>query len=210
MGTNRLELTPPLLILTMGYPGSGKSFFARQFSEQYKLACLSEDRLRYELFEKPLFNRDEQDIISRVYEYGLEQLMSTGVSVVCDGSFSNAKERKRLGEFAHKNGYKTLLVWLQTDINTSYTRASRRDRRNIDSKYAFALERNIFERLAGAVEKPAEKEQSVVISGKHAFRGQSLTVLRKITELYAANISSIPRAQPSATPQRQNSRQLIQ
>jgi len=190
----------------MGYPGAGKTFFTRQFAESYKLPCISEDRIRFELFENPHFNDDEYDIISRIRDYNLEQLMKTGSTVVCDGNLANTKQRRRLYALAKLYGYRTLAVWLQTDMQTSQTRSSKRDRRNTDDKYSFAVDKATFQRIASALERPSDKEVSVVISGKHAFKGQSLTVLRKITEVYASQMSqSSPDISPSG-----GRRQLIQ
>lgn len=200
-----LQLTPPLLIITMGYPGSGKSYFARQFAETYGLARISEDRIRYELFEKPLFNNDEADIISRVGGYMLEQLMQTENTILYEGSFLSRKERKAAEELAKKNGYRLLVVWLQTDIETSAQRAATRDRRNPDSKHAFELDRHTFNNIKDRLERPGEKEIFVVVSGKHAHKSQSLTVLRKIAAIYSDSISkgefgSQSSAAPAARP----------
>ena len=184
-----LQLTPPLLIVTMGFPGSGKTFFARQFAELHELSRLSEDVLRFELFEQPLFNQDEADIIERILHYSLSELMKTERTIICEGGFLKTNERKHLYELAARKGYRTLVVWLQTDLETSATRAKSRDRRNIDSKFSFPIDRHTFVDIKNTLERPSEKEQVVVISGKHAFKGQCLTVLRKIASMYSESIS---------------------
>lgn len=184
-----LQLSPPLLIITMGYPGSGKSFFARQFAELYNLPRVSEDRIRFELFEKPFFNDDEADIIHRISTYMLEQLMQTERTIVCEGSFLTIKERKIMENLAVKNGYRLLVVWLQTDLETSAQRAATRDRRNPDSKYAFEVERSTFNSIKDTLQRPTEKETFVVVSGKHAYKSQCLTVLRKIAGIYSDSVS---------------------
>ncbi len=173
----------------MGYPGSGKTFFGRQFADLHNLPRVSEDRIRYELFEQPLYNKDETDIIDRVMSYMLEQLMQTQRTILCEGGFLNAKKRVELEKVAIKAGYRTLVVWLQTDIETSAARAASRDRRNPDSKFAFELDRNTFDRVRGELQKPGEREVAVVVSGKHAFKSQSLTVLRKIAAIYSDGIT---------------------
>ncbi len=183
-----LQLTPPLLIITMGYPGAGKTYFARQFAEMYDLPRLSEEVFRFELFERPLFNDDEDEIIERIVHYSLAQLMKTKQTLVCEGAFLTLAKRKRVYELAAQNGYRTLTVWLQTDLETSAKRAITRDRRSIDNRFAFAIDKNTFAHLAGKLERPVEKEQSIVISGKHTFRGQCLTVLRKITSIYSESL----------------------
>lgn len=173
----------------MGLPGSGKSFFARQFADLYSLPRISEDRIRFELFEKPQFNADEADIINRMSFYMLEQTMKTERTVVCEGSFLTLAERKAATELARINGYRTLTVWLQTDLETSAQRAATRDRRNPDSKFAFEVDRSTFSRIKDTLERPSEKEPVVVVSGKHAFKSQCLTVLRKIAGIYSDSVS---------------------
>ncbi len=184
-----LQLTPPLLLVTMGYPGSGKTFFARQFSDLHTIARISEDNLRFELFENPLFNEDEADILKRIMHYSLDQLMRTGKTIMCEGTFLQTAQRKEIYELAAKNGYRTLVVWLQTDLETAATRAKNRDRRNLDSKYSFSVDAQTFQEIRSQLERPSEKEQFVVISGKHAFKGQCLTVLRKIASMYTESLS---------------------
>lgn len=185
----QLQLTPPLLIVTMGLPGAGKTFFARQFAEIHNLPRISEDVIRFELFEKPQFNDDEADILERMMHYSLEQLMQTGSTIVCEGSFLKTAERRRLYEIATKNNYRSLVVWLQTDLQTSLLRAEKRDRRNPDSKFSFEIDESTFDRIRSTLERPSEKESFVVVSGKHAFKGQCLSVLRKIASIYSESIT---------------------
>jgi predicted kinase len=192
----------------MGYPGAGKTNFTRQFSEQYELPCVSEDRIRFELFENPQFTADEQDIIDRIVSYNAEQIMKSRVPLVCDGNYSTQSSRASLQNLAKNNGYRTLTVWVQTDQITAAQRAQNRDRRNPDNKFAFAINAATFKQLSVQLQRPHEKEQFVVISGKHAFKGQSLTVLRKITEMYAQAASKNLETQTPTSQSR--GRQLIQ
>lgn len=197
-----LQLSPPLLLIVMGYPGAGKSFFARQFSNLYKLPYISEDRLRYESFSAPSFNREEDQAITRMTAYMLEELLTTGRSVVCDGAFLQLKERKFLMDYARKNGYRTLTVWLQTDLATSLQRATNRDKRSPDSKYAFEMDKFTFSQQKERLQRPEEREESVVISGKHAFRSQNLTVLRKIAAIYSESLATPSPIRPLVRPNR--------
>lgn len=203
-----LQLTPPLLIIVMGYPGSGKTFFSRQFSDEYKLPIISEDRIRYELFEKPAFSKEEDEIIVRMQLAQLEEIMKTGSSLIFEGSSASYKERRTVTSIAHKAGYRCLVVWLQTDIATSSQRAAHRDKRNLDSKYSFNIDIATFERLKDSLDRPNEREESVVISGKHAYKSQSLTVLRKITSLYSEALIKNARSAPSSPQQRQTPRMV--
>lgn len=210
----QLELTPPLLILTMGYPGAGKTFFARQFAEEYSLPRISEERIRSELFEQPAFNAEEANIINRITQHMLEETMKSQHAIICDGTFATLKSRQAVYELARKNGYRTLTVWIQTDANTAAQRASHRDKRNPDNKYSFALDNSTFNQIKSRLQRPTEKEVAVVVSGKHAFKSQYMTVLRKITALYSEELPRrtstplVPRT-PQARPIREV-RRIIQ
>jgi predicted kinase len=48
--------TKPFLILLYGFPGSGKTYFARQLTEHVQAAHVHGDRIRGELFDKPRYN----------------------------------------------------------------------------------------------------------------------------------------------------------
>lgn len=180
----QLQLNPPLLIITMGYPGAGKTYFARQFADQYNLPKVSEDRIRYELFEEPTFNDDEAQIIERVAYISLEELLITKQAVIYDGSCLRFEQRKALYELAADHNYQTLTIWLQTDLATSTHRAQNVDRRNQDRKYSFKMQPATFDAIKTQLERPQEKENALIISGKHAFKSQCLTALRKIALMY--------------------------
>lgn len=196
----------------MGCPGAGKTFFSRQFAEQYGLPRISEDVLRFELFEMPTYNSDEADIIKRVLRYMLVELTKSGRSLICDGLFLLKSDRLDIIKLAKSQGYRTLTVWIQTDAQTSAVRSASRDRRNPDDKYSFNIDQASFTRIKNNLQRPDDKEQSIVISGKHAFKSQSLSVLRRITGMYAEQIvASIPAIESQNRQSNKNrANQLIQ
>jgi predicted kinase len=50
----------PFLILFYGYPGAGKTYFSRQFTETIQAAHMQADRIRGELFETPQYDKQEK------------------------------------------------------------------------------------------------------------------------------------------------------
>ena len=48
MTAQKLTLNHPTLILLYGYPGSGKSFFARQLCEDLQAAHVQGERIRFD------------------------------------------------------------------------------------------------------------------------------------------------------------------
>src|SRR3990167_6521292 len=68
-----------VLFIPYGYPGSGRTHFANLFSDSVNAAHLSDDRLRQELFDKPTFDKQEDD------EMGLISADSASSQVIKPG-----------------------------------------------------------------------------------------------------------------------------
>jgi len=174
--------TKPLLILLYGFPGSGKTFFARQLCEQIVAAHVQADRIRAELFEKPSYTKDENHIVTSIMNYMVSEFLSAGVSVVYDMNVLRTGQRRALRNMATKAGAETVLAWLQIDAESAYARARKRDRRKADDHFAQVLDRPIFDQLAGGMQNPDLTERYVVISGKHVFGTQKSAMLRHLQE----------------------------
>jgi predicted kinase len=61
--------TKPFLLLFYGYPGAGKTYFARQFCTNVQAAHLQADRIRGELFENPRYDQQENDVVRQLMDY---------------------------------------------------------------------------------------------------------------------------------------------
>jgi hypothetical protein len=71
-----------------------------------------------------------------------------------------------------------------------------RDRRRADDKNSLNLSEDEFSSMLSSFEKPvATKENSIVVSGKHDFKSQSVMVLRKIANIYMKE-AQIPNTNP--------------
>ncbi len=175
-----LNLARPQMLMIVGNPGAGKSFFARQFSETFDAPVVSLDRIRFELFANPTFSNDENDLVNRIAAYFIEELLKTKRSFLIDGGCNARADRARLVQLAKKSNYDAQIVWVQTDPATSRTRALKRNpEKRVDDKYSPSLSEQTFEALARRFTEPT-RENHVVISGKHTYSTQAKMVLRKM------------------------------
>jgi len=180
---NKAMIVKPTVFMTYGYPGSGKTYFARQFAEDSMLAYVSSDLLRFEFIENPTYEKQEKDTIDHLSIFMLENFLRAGVSVVYNCDNSRLSTRKMINEMAKRFKAETLVVWPQIDIESSFDRVNNRDARRTDDKYAEPLDRTTFEDRVNKMQNPTDRENFVVISGKHSFKGQKQAVYKKLLEM---------------------------
>lgn len=183
----KLTPTKPLLILLYGFPGAGKTAFARQLCENLVAAHIQGDRIRAELFENPTYGKDENHIVSSLMTYMAGEFLNSGVSVIFDTNAMRVAQRRALRNLAVKTHAESILVWLQIDEESAFTRVAKRDRRKADDRYAQSLDRTSFEHLNAGMQNPSTTEHYLVISGKHVFSTQKSAILRRLQELKLIN-----------------------
>lgn len=197
MESSGLSAAQPLLVLVVGIPGSGKSFFARQFSESYKFFYIDSGRYESELESLQLSHEEISTVAKKLVNSTYEQALKSFRHIVLEGPFGSEKERDEVLSKAKKAGFGTLVVWVQTDDQTAGYRALNRDRRRADDKYSLQLSEEEFGAAKKSFQKPNPKRETlVVVSGKHDFKSQGVIVLKKIASLYVKGIG-----QPTASPQ---------
>jgi predicted kinase len=173
----------PILVLLYGFPGSGKTYFSRQFCEEVQAAHLEEDRIRYELFEKPRFTKQENFALSRIMEYMTSEFLTAGVSVVYDMNAMRLSQRRMLRELARKRKIEVLFIWFQLDADTAFLRNFKRDRRKLDDRFAAGYNVDQFKELASHMQQPDLTEDFLVVSGKHSYPSQRSSVIKKLADL---------------------------
>lgn len=188
---SKLQPNQPVLILLYGFPGSGKTYFSRQFAEAFEAAHLEQDRIRHELFEQPRYTKQENFALNRIMEYMTGEFLSAGISVIFDMNALRISQRRTLRELARKHKAATTVVWFQIDADTSFIRNAKRDRRKHDDHYAVGYDVEAFKQLAGYMQHPEPTEDFVVVSGKHSFAGQLSSVLKKLSDMKVIKTSAV-------------------
>lgn len=179
----RIGTIKPVLILCYGFPGSGKTYFSRQFTEAVQVAHLEQDRIRHELFQHPKYSKQENSALNRIIAYMANEFLTAGISVVIDMNAMRLSQRKALREMARQNKASTLVIWFQVDPDTAYMRNHSRDRRKSDDHYAVGYDADAFRQIAEYMQNPEPTEDFVVVSGKHSFPGQLSTIVKKLSDM---------------------------
>ncbi len=178
-----MVLIKPTLIMLYGFPGAGKTHFARQLSEYIGAAHIHSDRIRSELFDNPQYDKRENEIISHLMNYMTEEFLNAGISVIYDANATRAGQRRVMRDFARRAKAQPVLIWLQIDPESTLQRILKRDRRKADDKYAVPYTRDSFQQYANTMQNPRNTEDYIVISGKHTFNTQRNAVVKRLYEM---------------------------
>lgn len=185
--SSKLVLNKPTLILLYGFPGAGKTYLARNLCADLSAAHVQGDRIRFELFEEPRYDKQENEIVNHLMEYMTEEFLSAGISVIYDVNASRISQRRQLRDLARKMKAETVLIWLQIDTESAFVRGSKRDRRKADDKYSASLDKTTFEYQASQMQNPTTTEDYMVISGKHTYSTQRGSVIKRLYDLGLIN-----------------------
>lgn len=193
-----LSLHKPHLLVVVGIPGSGKTFFASQFAETFNAPFICYDQIQ-SIGEQPLSAADTASLAGMLFR----ELVKTKQTILIEGPGASRVERASLAKEARTHGYEPLFVWVQTEPTTANTRAVQgvRGGNNIlMSQDDFDSGLRHFTALS-AVEKP------VVISGKHTYASQAKIVLKRLVE---PEVKARPSAVSTPSPRSANGRITVQ
>ncbi len=182
-------LTPasPHVIIMVGIPGAGKSTFAERFAETFQAPIVSQSRLQREYGVTDEYAEKLRDAI-------IDEFMKTNRTFLIDGGTEKRLNRMEMIRKFKKEGYKPLLVWVQTDTQESRWRASK------PHPKGSSMDDHAFDATIKLFEAPNAKEHPIVISGKHTYTSQLKIVLRQLASGNHHPSSTTQTPRPQARP----------
>lgn len=164
-----LSLSKPHLLVMIGIPGSGKSFFAEKFSETFSAPYLNSGVLEE-------ISHGDRTISSLVAAYVLKELFKTNQTILVDHLGDTRSGRVEIKKLAKEAGYNTKFIWVQTDAATAKSRSLRASKST-----GKIMNSNDYDELAAKFKAPTQTESDiVVISGKHTYATQARVVLKQL------------------------------
>ncbi len=167
----------PILFATLGYPGSGKTFFSRRFSRDFGLFHLNSDWLRSEIFPKPGYTAAENAAVFRIMDFIAEELLQRGMSVIYDANSTKRIYRKRLQQTAKKRKADYLLLWFKTPVETALKRIKKRGmlKSGPMKRYHKAIDDSVLFQIKNEEEGP--RNESHIILKPESYQKQKETVV---------------------------------
>ncbi|WP_375583392.1 AAA family ATPase [Cyclobacterium xiamenense] len=100
-----------MVVLVMGLPGSGKSFFARRLAKEVRMVYLSSDAMRIEMNLRGKYAPADRQRVYAALEKSVELALSRGDAVVVDATFQHRANRLAFARISEK--YQQLLACIQ-------------------------------------------------------------------------------------------------
>lgn len=168
-----LHLSKPHLLVVVGIPGAGKSFFAEKFADTFKVPYIHYQAIQTTA-ETPLGEQETAELAGLMYQ----ELVKTDQTIILEGPGTSRTERDALARLARQAHYEPLFIWVQTEPATAEKRAVQGIRGSSNLKITKDQFDNEIKRFT-----PLHKtEKSVVISGKHTYASQAKIVLKRLIE----------------------------
>ncbi|MDB5167658.1 MAG: hypothetical protein JWN26_803 [Candidatus Saccharibacteria bacterium] len=175
-----LSLATPHLIIMVGIPGSGKSFFAEHFATTFNAPFVSHEKISTELAND---NSVDPAIVVRISNFLLKELLKSRQTIVYEGMTDTRTARQVLTKIARDKGYEPLLVWVQTESLAAKQRATKSQRERLH------LTDEQFDTILHRFTPPSTLEKPIVISGKHTYASQLRIVLK---HLAVGRVETVP------------------
>ena len=185
-----LSLNKPHVIVMVGVPGSGKSFFAEKFAETFHAPYLSRDKVASLV--------PDGIVADKLILMNLAEFMKTKHSIIVEGPTLTRAERTEINKLARKSGYEVLLVWVQTHPDTAKMRSLKA---NKSATIQSVRTPDEYDQQAKRFNPPSAQEKPVVISGMHTYATQVRAVLKKLShDRTETTIQARPPVRETPTP----------
>jgi hypothetical protein len=164
----------PLLITTLGYPGSGKTYFSERLAKEFNLFHINSDKIRVEMFDNPNFSPEEHHAVFHFIEWLTQELLKKGVSVIVDANLNKQVRRDKFAQMAYKTKVDYILLYLKTPTHIAEDRIiKRRDIKNIEKKkYYRTIDLSVLHNIRKEIEYPTSKEHFLEIDGLKPYSKQ--------------------------------------
>jgi len=174
-------MSKQLLLLMLGFPGSGKSYFAERLAREMSALHLNSDAMRLAIFG----SRDETDRIYHsdyrpvlnTYTFGAmnyvaQSVLKAGSSVVYDANNNTRQERLEIIKSLNNSNVQVIVVWVQTSVDVAVRRSVKR-RESTTQRQLSAEDASVYiEKIASQIEEPGDEEKVIKIDGVIGFEGQ--------------------------------------
>jgi predicted kinase len=181
-------MVKPLLIVFLGFPGSGKTYFATRLAKKISAVTLNSDALRLSMFGsleriEEIRRTDNARLYVDVFgamNYAAGQALQAGHSVVYDAQQTKRENRLGIEKIAKDTGAIPVLVWIKTSPEVAARRGQERETRADSHQYTTEKMTYLVNRFEKVTDLPETEENVIEISGELPFEEQLAIFEQKV------------------------------
>lgn len=173
--------------MSLGHPGSGKTYFTTRLSEKLNITRLNADALRMYMFGSHdaarEFNKQTGllgKVIFEAIDYATVQTLKSGHSVIYDIQQNERTIRNKTSKLGTDNGAVPIIIWVKTPVDVALQRGQDRDHTPDQQKHDYETMKASIERHMGLIEQPGEDEDVILIDGTIPFEEQYLSFQKQL------------------------------
>jgi ribonuclease HI len=173
------------LFMMLGYPGSGKSHFAKRLAHQLGAVRINSDAMRSSVFDEPSehYNAAGFRIVFGALDYAAHEILSVGHTVIYDANCNRRSERAKNVAIANEHNADVYVIWVQTPPEEAAHRAANRELGADQVQITQAR----FNEIKEILEEPTDDEKVIKIDGTVSFEEQ----LKQFTNQFMAGIKQV-------------------
>lgn len=173
-------MNKPLLVVFLGFPGSGKTYFSKNLAKELQAVTFNTDALRLSMFgsleaigEIRLKERSRlYDDVFGAMNYATRQTLSAGYTVIYDAQMTKREDRTRIETLAQTSNAIPLLVWVKTSRETALKRGQEREAGDDSNQYSAEKMAYLIDRFDDVTDLPGSDENVIEINGEVPFEEQ--------------------------------------
>ena len=163
-----------LLVMMLGVPGAGKSYFARNLAEQLDMTRVTADEVRTRLYGsiEAAHTPERKLDVFRIVNQEMEQSLRSGESVVRDNQNNHRRDRDMCRKLAQEVGAHAIIVWVQTPQALAIQRCGERSAAVDQIQWDETEATRHYNNSLQAIERPTPDEACIQIDGTADFEEQ--------------------------------------
>ena len=159
----KARLNPPVAIILIGVPASGKSRLVENLINTLPLAVLSEEEMLKFLAPRISFFERAQEEILALATKTIEKLTQGGISCIFDYSVKKKENRNLIREVVEKAGGKFILIYIDIPKEEAYKQLSKINYEvSRGEKKGVIMNRDLFEYEVTSTTAPSVGEGALV------------------------------------------------
>lgn len=174
----------PLLVIFIGVPGSGKTYFATKLAETLPATRLNSDGMRLSIFGskeqiEKLYHSPQRRVLNSytfgAMNYVTKTLLKQGTSVVYEAIQRTRADRRAMEKLAAECGARLVLVSMTIDLDVAIERVQARQEADDVRQFSEEKAREVVAHFSDNLEPLERTDYVVEIDGATPFEKQYAT-----------------------------------